>query len=169
MNIFNKVFGTNKVNIGRNNIMSIRGMNTCIIGNKNGNSVNINGRQYNLPPGNVSIVGDKVYLNGQPYNLDDPDIKKADSTTVINIVVEGDTENVECNGAVMVTGSAKDISTAGDVTVGKDCGAINTSGDVEVKGNVSGHINTMGDVEIDGNCSGNVSTMGDVVVRSTRR
>jgi uncharacterized protein (DUF342 family) len=149
MKIFNKIFGFN-------NSVNIRGNNNITMSSTNGGSrVTINGREYHLPPGNVSIVNNKVYLNGQPYNLDDPELNKANMLTEINITVEGNTGNIKCNGSVNVNGDAAKVDTTGSVTVGGNvAGGIDTTGSVTVKGDVKGNIDTTGRVIVYGDHTG---------------
>lgn len=109
------------------------------------NNVQINGKSYNVPNGNISIIGEDIYVNGKRFDTGD----EAMSAKILNIVINGDVDKVEGN-SVEVSGNAGNVSTV--------------SGDISIRGSVDGNVSsTSGDVEISGSVSGNVSTIsGDI-------
>lgn len=86
--------------------------------------VNINGRTYNVPDGNVSVINNKIYCNGKLYVSGD------------------DRENSPCN--ITITGDNISVkTTSGNVIVNGNAGnIITTSGDINVKGDVIGNCKT---------------------------
>lgn len=132
-NIFNKL---NKgININQSISMS-------------GNKVTINGKTVQVPNGNISIVNNKIFVNGKEFNTDDTDLK---NFGIVNVIIEGNVEKVDCNGNVEVKG---------DVTRSIDCG-----GSVSITGSVDGDIDCGGSVRIDGEHKGSIDAGGSVSVR----
>lgn len=113
------------------------------------NVVTVNGKTYNLPNGNVSVIGNKVYLNGKLVE-DCNEIKQKE----ITITIEGDNNTVSLEaGNITVKGNANDVSTkSGDIEVSGDANDVSTvSGDIEVFGNVRGNCRSVsGDVRVRG-------------------
>ena len=86
--------------------------------------ISVNGKTYNVPDGNISVVNNKIYCNGKLYVSGDD--RENDSC---NITIKGDNISVKTtSGDVIVNGNAGNI--------------ITTSGDINVKGNVIGNCKT---------------------------
>lgn len=98
----------------------------------NGNKITINGKTIELPDGNVSIINNKIFVNGKEFNTDDTDLKN--SCGVINVIIEGNTEQIQCSGNVEVNGN---------VSKSIDCG-----GSINIIGNITGDIDAGGSVSI---------------------
>ena len=113
------------------------------------NKVTINGKTIEVPNGNVSIIGDKIFVNGEEVNTYGTDLKN--SCDVINVIIDGNVEQIKCNGSVKVKG---------DVLKGIDCG-----GSVDITGDVSGNIDCGGSVKINGEHKGSIDAGGSVSVR----
>ena len=73
----------------------ISGNNQCIISNGNMHKVTINGKTINVSGNNVSISNGKVIVDGKEIN----DIDGVNSNTVINVIIEGNVESIQCNGS----------------------------------------------------------------------
>jgi hypothetical protein len=123
------------------------GISCTSIGNSNGiNKINVNGKTYTLPSGNISITNGIVKVNGKTVDLEDSNLR----VSVAQITITGNTGDIECSTAdVIVNGESKSITT--------------TTGDVSVGGNVSGDVRaTTGSItaySIHGQCR---TTTGDV-------
>lgn len=110
------------------------------------NTVTVNGKTYNLPNGNVSVIGNIVYCNGKIVtNCDEFEAKE------IYIVVQGDNNTVSSDGAnITVNGNANNVSAkSGDIWI---CGNANeastVSGDIKVMGSIHGNCKTVsGDIK----------------------
>lgn len=115
------------------------------------NVVTVNGKTYNLPNGNVSVIGNKVYLNGKLVE-DCNEIKEKE----ITIIIQGDNNTVSLDaGNITVKGNANDVSTK--------------SGDIEIGGDANNITSISGDIEVFGNARGNCrSNSGDVRVRDIK-
>lgn len=113
------------------------------------NVVTVNGKTYNLPNGNVSVIGNKVYLNGKLVE-DCNEIKEKE----ITIIIQGDNNTVSLDaGNITVKGNANDVSVqSGDIEIGGDANDVTTmSGDIEVFGNARGNCHSIsGDVRVKG-------------------
>lgn len=120
------------------------------------NIVTVNGKTYNLPNGNVSVIGNKVYCNGKLVE----DCNEFEAKE-ITIVVQGDNNTVTSEGAnITVNGNANNVSTkSGDIWIGGDANDVSAvSGDIEVIGSVHGNCKTVsGDIKEHG--SNNVMTV----------
>ena len=94
------------------------------------NVVNVNGKTYKLPDGNVSVINNKIYHNGKLV-VDVEEIKEKN----INIEISGDACNVSLDcGNITVKGNCKDVT--------------NTNGDIIIKGDVLGNTKTTnGDIK----------------------
>ena len=90
------------------------------------NIVTVNGKTYNLPNGNLSVIGNIVYCNGKIVT---------DCDEFETIVVQGDNNTVSSDGAnITVNGNANNVSTK--------------SGDIEVMGSIHGNCKTVsGDIK----------------------
>ena len=55
------------------------------------NTVVINGRQYNLPSGNVSIVNNEIYVNGKRFN------KCNNNVLFASVTIYGDIDSLTCD------------------------------------------------------------------------
>ena len=110
------------------------------------NAVTVNGKTYNLPNGNVSVIGNIVYCNGKIVtDCDEFDAKE------ITIIVQGDNNTVSSDGAdITVNGNANNVSTkSGDVKISGNANEVSTvSGDIEVMGSIHGNCKTVsGDIK----------------------
>jgi len=106
----------------------------------NGNRVTINGKSYNLPPGNVSIINDTILLNGKPWNDADP------VSGVVEIRIEGDPLSVQTDAPVTVNGTVKgNVLAGGSVSCGDVAGSVQAGGSVRAMG-VGGSITAGGSV-----------------------
>ena len=110
------------------------------------NIVNVNGKTYNLPNGNVSVIGNIVYCNGKIVtDCDEFDSKE------ITITVQGDNNTVTSEGAnITVNGNANNVSTkSGDIEINGNANEVSTlSGDIEVTGSINGNCKTVsGDIK----------------------
>lgn len=112
-----------------------------------GNRVTINGKTYDLPNGNISIINEKIYVNGKEFKTDE---FKNDNRK-IEITIEGDVGQASCQGSMTITGSVRE---------GVDCG-----GSVSIAGDVNGDVNCGGSVSIKGNIFGDLTSGGSVSVR----
>ena len=109
------------------------------------NIVTVNGKTYNLPNGNVSVIGSIVYCNGKIVtDCDEFEAKE------ITIVFQGDNNTVSSDGAnITVNGNANNVSTK--------------SGDIEISGNANEASTVSGDIEVMGSIHGNCKTVsGDI-------
>lgn len=139
-----KIFQNIK-NINSNNIIN---SSNVTMSNCNGkNRVTINGRSYDVPSGNVSIINKTIYVNGKKFNPDNSyDIRES---KIINVVVEGNIEIVDCSGNVEVKGNV---------------GKIDCSGNVCIKGDVNADIDCGGNCTIEGNHKGSIDASGSVMI-----
>ena len=105
------------------------------------NIVTVNGKTYNLPNGNLSVIGNIVYCNGKIVT---------DCDEFETIVVHGDNNTVSSDGAnITVNGNANNVSTK--------------SGDIEISGNANEASTVSGDIEVMGSIHGNCKTVsGDI-------
>ena len=109
------------------------------------NTVIVNGKTYNLPNGNVSVIGNIVYCNGKIVtDCDEFEAKE------ISIIIQGDNNTVSSDGAnITVNGNANNVSTK--------------SGDIEISGNANEASTVSGDIEVMGSIHGNCKTIsGDI-------
>ena len=111
------------------------------------NTVVVNGKRYEIPSGNISIINDKVYCNGKLIT-DTNDFAEKNIKIIIQGNVEGDVKT-DC-GDIEVTGNCRSvISTSGDINIKGSVGLSvkSTSGDITC-GEVHGDIQTVsGDIE----------------------
>lgn len=124
----------------------------------------INGVKYNVKRGSkVDIINDKVYINGVLQSKTDV-INIGNKPHMIEVIINGNVNNIECNGSVNVAGDcAGNIDCEGGVTVGGDVnGDIDASGSVTVNGSVDGDVDASGSVTIKGSVGGNVDASGSV-------
>jgi hypothetical protein len=127
-----------KFNITNSNCNSI----SC-----NNGTITINGKQIQAN-GNISIVNGKVFVNGK--ELEDKDMT-FNSNSIVNIKVEGDVQEINCNGSVEVVGN-----------VG---GTIDCGGSVQISGDVNGSIDCGGSVQIQGKHEGEIDAGGSVIIK----
>lgn len=114
------------------------------------NTVIVNGKRYEIPSGNISIINNKVYCNGKSV-IDTNDFTEKNIKIVIQGNVEGDVKT-DC-GDIEVTGNCRSvISTSGDINIKGSVGfsVKSTSGDITC-GEVHGDIQTV---------SGNIENKG---------
>lgn len=105
----------------------------------------VNGVKINVPKGaNVRIENGEVYINGKKYEGEDLKGKE-----VVNLIVVGEVNKVECLGSVTVNG--------------KVGGAIDCGGSVSVSGDAEGHIDCGGSVSIKGKHNGRIVAGGRVI------
>ena len=109
------------------------------------NTVTVNGKTYNLPNGNVSVIGSTVYCNGKIVtDCDEFEAKE------ISIVIQGDNNTVSSDDAnITVNGNANNVSTkSGDIWICGDANDVSAvSGDIEILGTVKGNCKTIsGDI-----------------------
>lgn len=108
----------------------------------NGNSLNISGSYSSIRVDNGGI-----FIDGKQV---DPETYKGKLN--VDLVVNGDVENVDTVGRVEVKGAVKgNINTTGSVDCGNVGGDIDTTGSVTVSGNVAGDIDTVGPVRVGSN------------------
>lgn len=87
------------------------------------NRITINGKTITCPGSNVVIRNGKVIVDG--------DTIQECSSGDIKVVIEGDVNNIDCDGSVTVRGNVDgDIDAGGSVTCG------NVSGDIDAGGSV---------------------------------
>ncbi len=92
-------------------------------GQKSMNRITINGKTITCPGSNVVIRNGKVIVDG--------DTIQECSSGDIKVVIEGDVNNIDCDGSVTVRGNVDgDIDAGGSVTCG------NVSGDIDAGGSV---------------------------------
>jgi hypothetical protein len=115
--------------------------------NNSKNSVVINGKKIDLPPGNVSIINGKIYVDNKEIDIDNEDFKNAG---IVNVSIHGNVDKVDCNGSVQVQGEVK--------------GSIECNGSVNIVGNVTGDIDCGGSVRITGDHKGEIDAGGSVHV-----
>lgn len=116
-----------------------------------GSIVTVNGKTYNLPSGNVSVIGNKVYCDGKLVE-DCNDIKEKEITIIV--YGENNTIKTDC-GDITVNGNANNVSSA--------------SGDIQIAGNTNNVSTTSGDVTIRGDIHGNCQTLsGDIKAKQIR-
>lgn len=109
-------------------------------------TVQINGKTYNLPSGNISVIDNKIYCDGKLVENCN-EIKDK----VISIKITGDNCHVSCaSGDIIINGSAVNAETqSGDISItGNVDGTCRTvSGDITVKGDIHGDCHTVsGDI-----------------------
>jgi hypothetical protein len=102
------------------------------------NTVTINGKTHNLPPGNVVIGNGQIYVNGQLWNgavLPECIIK-----------IEGSPTDVTCDKPVTVVGNVLgNLKADGPVTCSYVGGNVEANGPVTC-GDVNGSLNANGPV-----------------------
>lgn len=119
------------------------------------NTVTVNGKKYELPNGNVSVINGVVYCNGKQ-------ISETDTAKEVKIVITGDISNFKCDtGDITVNGNVGSIeSDTGNVTVNGDVEGDVTSDTGNIKcGNVGGNATT--------DC-GNISKMFNKVINKVK-
>lgn len=115
------------------------------------NIVTVNGKTYNLPSGNVSVIGNKVYCDGKLVE-DCNGIKEKEITIIV--YGENNTIKTDC-GDITVNGNANNVSSA--------------SGDIQIAGNTNNVSTASGDVTIRGDIHGNCQTVsGDIKAKQVR-
>ena len=129
---------------------NIRGLNNSKIVNSNismnGNKANINGKTYDIPSGNISIINGVVFVNGKKFNTDDA---YTSEDRVINIQIEGNVENVNCNGNIEVKGNVGEIDCGGSATIIGDIkGSVDCGGSCSIRGIHVGSIDAGGSVSV---------------------
>ncbi len=107
------------------------------------NKVVINGKKYEIPNGNISIINGKIYVNGKEFT-------EELNSEIVDVVVYGDVSQINCEGNVVINGNAETIYCGGNCEVEKD-----VSGDIKAYGSVNC-----------GNVKGNVSAGGIVKCKS---
>lgn len=110
------------------------------------NRVTINGKTYDLPNGNISIINEKIYVNGEEFKTEE---FKNDNRK-IEITIEGDVGQASCRGSMNITGSVREsVDCGGSVSIAGDVnGDVNCGGSASVKGNVFGDIACGGSVSV---------------------
>lgn len=110
----------------------LEGIELNFFKNNNKSTVSVNGKTYTVTGKNIVMINDKVYVDGK-------EITSAESQT-INIIVEGNANQVQCNGSVEVRGDVNgNIDCGGSVVCGNITGDIDCGGSVtcsEVKGDI---------------------------------
>jgi hypothetical protein len=114
-----------------------------------GNKVTVNGKTFEVPNGNISVINGKIFVNGKEFKGEDIGLK--DNYQVVNVVIEGDVDKIDCIGSVEVKGN---------VYKGIDCGD-----SVSITGNVDGKISCGGSVSITGEHKGGIDAGGLVSIR----
>ena len=101
-------------------------------GAKNKNAVSVNGKTYTVTGKNITMIDDKIYVDGKEIT--------STESQIINIIIEGNVNQVQCNGYVEVHGDVNgNIDCGGSVTCGDITGNIDCGGSVscgEVKGDI---------------------------------
>jgi len=102
------------------------------------NTVIVNGKKYELPNGDVSVINGVVYCNGKQ-------ISDTDTAKEVKIVINGDVSKFKCD--------------AGDITVNGNVGTLESdTGNVTVNGNVEGDVTVdTGNIKC-GNIGGSATT-----------
>lgn len=106
------------------------------------NQININGKQYNIPNGNISIKNNKLYVNGKLVT-EDNNIYKA-----TEIVIKGDVENIETDKSVKCNNVKNSIKAGGSVNCDDVGGDIYAGGSVRCD-NVVGNVSASGSIHCD--------------------
>ena len=106
------------------------------------NKININGQTIMCSGNNISINNGVIKVDGKV-------IKQCEIGN-LNVTIEGDIENIACDGSVTVNGN---------VSKSIDC-----NGSVKVSGDVVGNIDCSGSCSC-GNVSGNIDAGGSVSCR----
>lgn len=100
-----------------------------IINNFSSNSkVNVNGVTIKTPSNaSISVVNGKVYVNGKRYDGEELKDKQ-----VVNVIIQGDVKDIECDGNVTINGDTNGhIKCGGNCSVsGSHRGSINAGGNV---------------------------------------
>lgn len=123
----------------------INGISNNIITNIKGKTI-VNGVTIDTPAGaSVSVINGKVYVNGKEYTDE-----KLVSSPVVNVVINGDVENINCGGSVEVNGKVNgSIDCGGSCTIEGDVeGSIDTGGSVTIRGDHQGPIDAGGSVHV---------------------
>lgn len=127
-----RIFNDNKIT----NSTIISGDNKAIVNNV----------EIDIPEGaSVSIKNNKVYINGKEYKDE-----KLENKEPINIIVNGNAENISCGNSVEVKGNVTgDIDCGNSVKIGGDMlGDIDCGNSVNISGNHTGDIDAGGSVRI---------------------
>lgn len=126
------------INIGLN--QSITQFNTNL---ESGSSVTINGKTYKGK--NVSIINGTVFIDG--VKQEDSKIK----STTINVVVNGNTKNVEAGGAITVNGEVD--------------GKLDAGSSIKVTGNVKGNLDAGSSIKVDGDVKGKLDAGSSITIK----
>lgn len=111
------------------------------------NSVTINGETIKVPNGaNVSVINGELFINGKKHKDE-----KLKDKQIVNIIIEGNVKNIDCQGSVTVNGNVD-----GNI----DCG-----GSVSVTGMMEGDIDCGGSCNIKGGHKGSIDAGGSVSIR----
>lgn len=118
-------------------------INQRINSNGRGSTVTVNGKTYNLPPGNVSIINGTILVNGRVWNEADP------VAGVVELHIIGDPLSVETDASVIVKGSVKgNVTAGGSVQCGEVSGGVSAGGSIQAAGKLGGSISAGGSVRI---------------------
>lgn len=90
--------------------------------------ITINGKEFNFLKGKIDIKNKNIYVDGK--KIDNP----LENSCVVNIYVEGNVNNIDCNGHIEIKGDVN--------------GNIDSNGDISITGNHIGKIDTCGNVRI---------------------
>jgi hypothetical protein len=146
---FGKVFGSNS---------------SSIISSSNGNVVVINGVRHNLPRGNISINGSKIYVDGTLWDGSD---ELNENLKPLEITIEGNCGDIKnIKGNVTVKGDVTGDIEAGDSFTGGNITGDIQAGDSVRCGSVGGNVQA-GDSVRCGDVKGKVNA-GDSVHCSSR-
>lgn len=92
------------------------------------NKININGKVISIENGSsVSVINNRVIINGKVVE----DIQQYEEKN-IEIIIEGNCENIDTTGNVTINGSCNDIDCNGNVICYGDI-----NGDIDCNGSVS--------------------------------
>lgn len=104
----------------------------------NKSSISINGKKYYVQGNNITMINDKIYVDGKEIT--------STESQIVNIIVKGNVNQVQCNGSVEIYGDVKgDINCGGSVTCKNITGDIDCGGSVKCT-NVTGDIDCGGSV-----------------------
>lgn len=104
-------------------------------------NMNINGKQYNLgSANNITIRNGKVIIDG----CDVSDLKEFGSN--IEITINGNVTNLDCDGSVTVQGDTGSVSCGGSCNIGGDVAGKVAAGGSVYCGNVAGNVCSGGSV-----------------------
>lgn len=106
------------------------------------NKVVINGKSYEVPNGNISIIGNKIYVDGKEFT---EEMEK--DSKIVDVIVYGNVSKIDCQGSVEVKGNAENINCGGSCSVNKDvAGDVSAGGSVRCN-NVKGTVRAGGTVK----------------------